>query len=145
MNKKKVVLDDFAHTLKIRVAWGDMDAFGHINNILFFRYFEEVRISYFEKANILYKANDGIGPILAESSCKFIRPIYYPSNIIAGASISLLEDDRFEMLYGLFNEKSNECCAIGNSFIMAFDYIKKTKVKIPLVWVTEFKKINKDL
>ena len=52
------------------VAWGQMDAFRHLNNTAYFRFFESGRIAYFERLNLLeYMENTGVGPILAATSC----------------------------------------------------------------------------
>ena len=54
--------------ITIPIAWGDMDAFQHVNNTVYFKHFESARISYFEKINFLEVMNKtGIGPILASS------------------------------------------------------------------------------
>ena len=134
MDKKKKVLSDFKHSLKIKVSWGDMDALGHINNVVFFRYFEDIRISFFEKIKIDSKTDTFIGPVISDISCKFSRPIYYPSHIIAACSVCSVRDDRFVLSYGLFNEKDYICLAIGESTVMAFDFKSKVKVNLPLIW-----------
>jgi len=49
------------------IIWGDMDAFGHINNTVYFRYFENARIEYFNRIGVLeQKKQLGVGPIAAE-------------------------------------------------------------------------------
>ncbi|MFW9798525.1 MAG: acyl-CoA thioesterase, partial [Candidatus Thorarchaeota archaeon] len=75
-------LDDFNFTVEIPIVWGDMDAFKHVNNTKFFRYFETARIKYFEKAGFIESMEkDSIGPILASISAKFIKPLFYPDTI----------------------------------------------------------------
>ena len=145
MNKKKVVLADFPFTLNLRVSWGQMDAFRHVNNTVFIRFFEDVRIAYFERASLSYSEMNSIGPILAEVSCKFIRPIHYPEEVIAAASVSVLEEDRFRMAYGLFSQKDERCYAIGEGVVMAYDYAKGAKVNVPELWCDGIKTINKNL
>ena len=54
------------------VIWGDMDAFQHVNNTIYFRWFETARIRYFEEIGFLeHLEATGVGPILAETSCRF--------------------------------------------------------------------------
>ena len=61
-------LSSYPVRLPIRVAWGEMDAFAHLNNTVYFRYFESARIAYFEGMEILTKAGGvaGVGPILRQ-------------------------------------------------------------------------------
>ena len=65
------MLSNCTVVLTIPVAWGEMDAMGHVNNIIYFRYFESVRIDYFRKLDLIgYQRETGIGPILASTECR---------------------------------------------------------------------------
>jgi acyl-CoA thioester hydrolase len=62
----------------IPIRWGDMDAFGHLNNTVYFRLIEESRIQWFYQLG-LNVLPTGEGPILAHASCDFVRPMTYPA------------------------------------------------------------------
>ncbi|HUH59293.1 MAG TPA: thioesterase family protein [Candidimonas sp.] len=62
------------------VRWGDMDAQRHVNNTVYFRFFEEARVRLFEDAGIALSANR-VG-ILAHTSCDFLKPIIYPASVV---------------------------------------------------------------
>jgi acyl-CoA thioester hydrolase len=79
-------LKDFPVRVTWPVAWGEMDAMGHLNNIYYFRFFETIRIRYLEEAGLTpLMAETGIGPILAETRCRFMRPVQYPDEVTVGA------------------------------------------------------------
>ena len=62
--------------IKFPVQWGDMDAFQHVNNVSYFRYLENARLAYFENFDIIgFIAKNGVGPILAATSCRFKAPL----------------------------------------------------------------------
>ena len=62
-----------------------MDAFQHVNNVVYFRYFETGRIAYFERTVMRSSmSTTGIGPILATASCKFKFPLTYPDTVLIG-------------------------------------------------------------
>jgi acyl-CoA thioester hydrolase len=61
----------------IPLRWGDMDAFAHLNNTLYFRLIEEARIQWFMQLGLNVSLGDD-GPILAHASCDFIKPMTYP-------------------------------------------------------------------
>jgi acyl-CoA thioester hydrolase len=64
-------------TDRVPMRWGEMDALGHMNNVAYFRYFEQARISWFDSLQIAYRP--GLeGPILGTITCKFIKPAIYP-------------------------------------------------------------------
>ena len=65
---EKKLLEGFPVIVEFPVAWGEMDALGHVNNIVYFRYFETARIAYFERVKLLeLMEKTGIGPILAST------------------------------------------------------------------------------
>ena len=70
------------YTTTFPIRWGDMDAVGHVNNTLYFRYFEIVRIGWLDSLGCPPYA-DGKGPVLANTFCNFLRPIEYPGEILA--------------------------------------------------------------
>jgi acyl-CoA thioester hydrolase len=64
----------------IPIRWGDMDAFGHVNNTVYFRYMEQARIDWFS-ASLGELGEGGNGPVLVNASCTFLRQLRYPGDI----------------------------------------------------------------
>lgn len=124
------VLPDFPVVVPVRVAWGEMDAFGHVNNIVFLRYFETARIAYFEAIGFVGD-DGGPGPILASTHCRFRRPLEYPDTVHAGARVTETGDDRFTMEYALFSEKLQDIAATGGGVIVGYDYRTQSKAPLP--------------
>jgi acyl-CoA thioester hydrolase len=109
-----------------------MDAMGHVNNIIYFRYFETVRIEYFNRLDMLgYQRESGIGPILASTECRYKMPLQYPDTVIAGTKILSMEDDRFVMGYEVFSTRHKRIAADGEGVIVTYDYRNNNKVPIP--------------
>jgi acyl-CoA thioester hydrolase len=114
------------------VRWGDLDALGHVNNAVFFRYFESARIAYFDRIEFSPKSgHDGTGPILADTRCRFRRPLRYPDRLKVGARVVSLADDRFTMEYAVWSESLATVAAIGEGVIVSFDYGEGRKVTLP--------------
>src|SRR5438132_9797719 len=89
-------LADYKVIIDQPVAWGDMDSFRHVNNIVYFRYFENVRLEYFRRIGWWeYMDETGIGPIVASTHARFRRPVKYPDTLRAGAKIIEFAADRF--------------------------------------------------
>lgn len=118
--------------IEIPVAWGDMDAYEHVNNIMYFKYFESVRISYFEKIHFMeVKKRTGIGPILASTQCRFKIPLTYPDLVTVVAKVDTIEKDRFIMKYAIISRKHNKLAATGEGVLVTFDYQNNKKAFIP--------------
>ena len=75
--QKKLVYE-----LVVPIRWGDMDAMGHVNNAVYFRYFETVRIDWMRSIGAL-PGPDGIGPVIVNAFCSFIRQLEYPGEVLA--------------------------------------------------------------
>ncbi len=126
-------LEQFPTHIEIPVLWGDMDAFRHVNNTRFFRYMESARISYLEALNFSPTAEkSGIGPILAQTSCKFISPLAYPDSVIVGCRTSSIRgESELEQEYLLVSSGSSSTVAVGWSRIAAYDYNALRKASFP--------------
>ena len=114
------------------VAWGDMDSFGHVNNVVYFRYFENARVEYLQRLGWWdYIKETGIGPIVASTKARFRRPVKYPDTLLAGAKLLALDRDRFTLRHTLVSQATNEMVADGDAVVVAFDYRNGIKVSVP--------------
>src|SRR5689334_8130077 len=114
------LLGSYPVVIAIPVAWGDMDAFQHLNNTIYFRYFERLRFMELMQAT-------GVGPILASTQCRFKIPLTYPDTVDVGARIADVGDDRFLMRYAVASRRHQKIAAEGEGLIVAFDYRENKK------------------
>ncbi len=68
------------HELVIPLRWGDMDAMGHINNTLYFRYMEICRLDWVFKVGVSTRL-DGAGPVIVNAFCNFLGQLEFPGDI----------------------------------------------------------------
>jgi acyl-CoA thioester hydrolase len=126
-----MTLDDFPIRLSMPVAWGQLDAFGHVNNTQFFRFFEDARIACFEQVGIAeHMKVHGVGPILARTDCVFRQPLGFPDTVTCCTRITELGEDRFTMEYAVFSE-ARGLAAHGSGRIVMLDYGSGAKAPIP--------------
>lgn len=117
------LLTDMPVVVDFPVAWGDMDAFGHVNNTKYFRWFEDGRLAYFDRVGIAEVMKEsGVGPILASTDCRFRVPLTYPDSVRIGARVTALEEDRFTMRYVVVSTAHGKVAAEGTGSLVAFDY-----------------------
>jgi acyl-CoA thioester hydrolase len=121
----------FPVVVETPVAWGEMDAFGHVNNAVFLRYFESARIAYFDRlAPLRELAAHEVRPILARATIDYRRPLQYPDHVKILAGISKLGNTSFVMNYRLESEKEKGIAAEGDSVIVMLNYKDGTKVTL---------------
>jgi acyl-CoA thioester hydrolase len=125
-------LADYRYSHSIPVFWGDQDAFGHVNNTVYFRWMEIARIEYFEWARLNeLMAQAGIGPILASIKCDFRRQLKYPDTVLVSGKVTSMGGASIKMTHLIYSQTQQAVVAEGDSVIVAFDYQAQRPVRIP--------------
>ncbi len=115
------------------MQWGDMDAFGHVNNAVYFRWFETARIAYFERTGLTERMRaEGKGPILARATCDFRVPLRYPDRVRVAATVVGTGTSSWVMRYRLSSAAHGGAVAAeGEAVMVMVDYRDGGK-KVPL-------------
>jgi acyl-CoA thioester hydrolase len=117
--------------LTLRIDWSEMDMFGHVNNVSYFKYVQASRVNYWEKIGLSSQFNQHqIGPLLASTGCQFKKPLFYPGTVVIKASVEYIKNTSFGIKHQLFNEK-NELVAEANDIVVLFDFSKNEKTLFP--------------
>lgn len=139
-------LENCTVLFKQKVAWGDMDAFGHVNNVIYYRYIESARIEYFNRLNLF---SHPVNTVVASSQCKYLKPVFYPDTLHIGVKVVELRNSAFRMEYYLFSETQNSMVAMGDAVIVCVDQVEMKKIAIPMdikiAMIDLEKQINNDL
>lgn len=126
------LLEGFPVVIEQPVAWGEQDSFRHVNNAVYFRYFENARIEYMRRLDwFKYLEETGVGPILATAQARFRRAATYPDTLLVGTRITAMGNDRFTMDYRIVSTKLSDVVTLGDSVVVTFDYRQAKKVPIP--------------
>jgi acyl-CoA thioester hydrolase len=127
------LLAGYPVVIQIPVAWGEMDAYGHVNNAVYFRYFESARIAYFRQLELKqFMDQSGVGPILASIQCRFKLPLTFPDTLSVGASVIELGEDRFTMHHRIVSHRHNRVAAEGDGVVVTYDYQLGKKAPLPV-------------
>ncbi len=125
-------LQEFKSTYPVRLdvdlQWGDMDALSHINNVVYFRYFENVRIAYMARTSLL--GNPDYGPVLGATEARYRRPLTYPDHIHIGARVAALHEHGCDHEYAVYSEQQDTLTTFGKARIVIVD--TRTGRKAPL-------------
>tara|TARA_R110001583_G_scaffold78261_2_gene212277 strand:- start:1057 stop:1503 length:447 start_codon:yes stop_codon:yes gene_type:complete len=134
----KALLSEYPVHLELPVLWGNMDAFGHVNNLIYMRWFESGRIAYLEAMGSMGPEADpdlaGIGPILGHTDCRFKIPLEYPDTITVGVRVTEIGEDRFTMAHKVVSHQHGKVAAEGHGLIVCVDYKRGGKVAVPAAW-----------
>ena len=111
------------------VTFRDLDVLGHVNNAVYFTWFETARTRYLAE---LLDIDDPrkLPVILAETSCKFRAPSFYSETIEIGCGVSRLGGKSFDLVYAVA-AASGRLLATGASVLVYFDYARDRTAPIP--------------
>jgi acyl-CoA thioester hydrolase len=127
----RTLLAGYPVVVEVPVVWGEMDSYRHVNNVVYFRYFENARLEYFRRLNWFeYEKETGIGPILASTQARFRKPLTYPDTVSSAVRVSSLADDRFTMDYLVVSHRLNAVATEGQGIIVAYHYREGRKVSL---------------
>jgi acyl-CoA thioester hydrolase len=121
-----------AHVERIPIRWGDMDAMGHVNNIVYFRYMEQARISWFE--NLLPRKDAAwktTAIVIANASCNFKRAITYPGTVEVRVFAAAPGRSSISTSYELRVDEDPEPYADGEAVVVFIDMESQKAVRIP--------------
>jgi acyl-CoA thioester hydrolase len=110
-----------------RVRWSECDPFGHANHRAYFEWFEEARNRYLEAVGLAPLSPDTPGPVIAETSIRYHRPLVYADEILVTARTVRLGRTSFEMEYAVWRDG---LCAHGRAVLILV--INGTGEKTPL-------------
>ena len=129
---KHELLADYPVTISLPVQWGDMDAFGHVNNTVPPRWFESARIAYIERVGLAeMMSGEGVGPILAALHCDYRKQVEYPDTVQIGARVGKVGRSSFSIQHAAVSEAGQWICVEGESTIVVFDCQAQRPVRVP--------------
>jgi acyl-CoA thioester hydrolase len=115
------------------VHWGDQDLFGHVNNVVYFRWLESARVAYLDRIGMArLHGQEDIGPILAAISCNFRRQIEYPDTVRIGTRVTRIGNTSMTVEHAIWSAtKGGEPAADGTSTVVIFDYPSQRPIRVP--------------
>ena len=125
-------LAGFPIVIPVDVAWGDMDSYGHVNNVIYFRYFEHARIEYLDRVGWLASMREtGLGPIVASTSARFRRALIYSDHLLVGAQLASRQPDRITLEHRIISLRQDAVVCDGQVVVVSYDYRGSAKAPIP--------------
>jgi acyl-CoA thioester hydrolase len=137
--------DTFHFSTPIKIRFRDLDAFGHVNNAVYFTYMEMARTEYFTHVGLRKKehipsfgGNERLPVffIVAEAACQFKAPIQMDTPLIVKVRVHGLRSSSFSMEYHFVDQATEQIVAIGRTINVTYDYSAGCSVPMPDEWRT---------
>lgn len=126
----------FLHSSNIPVNWGDMDALGHVNNTMYFRYMEIARVNWLNSLGIKLGENDQ-SFIIVNAFCEFLTPLTYPQTLEIKTFVSKIGNTSIDISHDLeIKDKHQKPNLIANGFVTCvwFNFKENKSATLPKVF-----------
>src|SRR5262245_27109454 len=118
-----VLLAGYSVVIALPVQWGDQDSYAHVNNVVYFRWFESARVAFFRRIGLLAQWDaQQRGPILAASSCDYRRSIVFPDTVRVGIRGTRIGRSSIGLEHRIISEAQKAIAAEGISTVVFYDY-----------------------
>jgi len=117
-------------TSLIPIRWGDMDAYGHVNNTVYFRYMEQARVEFLEKLGFQVMPK-GSAPVIINASCTFLIPLNYPGVVEVRMFCGHPGRSSVPTHYEIRRQDDDTIHATGDSKMVWMDVASGKSVPIP--------------
>ena len=118
------MLEGFPVVVDIDVRFRDMDAFVHVDNVVYFEYFELARVAYLDRIGmpIPGPAWHDFGWVIGSTCCRYKAPVTFPDTLRMGTRVAAMSDDRVLMEYRAVSTKLDRVAAEGDALLVAYDF-----------------------
>lgn len=151
MNMSHLILDlmrDALVVVRISAAWGDMDALGHVNNVVYFRYLETARVALCKELGWpLDTGAPEAGLILHSVQCRFRKALIGPDVLYVSAGVTDVQKDRFTVNHVIVSERQHAndrstIAAEGSGIVVGFDYKRQKKAELPTIMLENLERLR---
>lgn len=118
----------FTKTLPLR--WGDMDAYGHVNNTVYFRFFEEARVEWLDELGFTVDGS-GQDPIIVTTGATFLRELNYPNTIEVRTFTGKAGRSSLETFHEIVGKDDGTVYCEGYAKIVWFDHDSRQSIPLP--------------
>jgi acyl-CoA thioester hydrolase len=122
---------DFRHLQVITTRWMDNDVYGHVNNVVYYSYFDTVVNEYLIRAGVLDFEHGATIGLVVETHCNYFAPLVFPERIEAGLRVVRLGTSSVRYEVGLFKEGEDQPAAQGHFVHVYVDRITRRPVNLP--------------
>lgn len=131
MSNKSNLRSEFPHFLEIPTRWKDNDLYGHVNNVVYYSYFDTVINEYLIRQGGLDIHRGGVVGIAVETFCRFHRSLSFPETIDAGLRVGHLGNSSVRYEIGLFKQNEDKPSATGHFVHVFVDRANQKPTVIP--------------
>lgn len=125
---------NFNHTTPIQLRFNDFDALGHVNNSVYFSFYDLGKTTYFNKVMPNINTSSEVGVVIGHIDVSFLLPIYPGENVSVETAVVEIGNKSFKLLQHLVDMDTKEVKCICHTVMVCFDAKTKTTLPVSDVW-----------
>ena len=122
---------DYRHFLAIPTRWSDNDAYAHVNNVVYYSWFDTVVNRWLVENGLLDIAASPVVSLVVETGCNYFESVAFPDTVHAGLAVERLGSSSIVYAIGIFREGSDDAAAQGRFVHVTVDRATQRPVPIP--------------
>jgi len=122
---------DFRLFRPIATRWMDNDAYGHVNNVHYYSYFDSAVNGWLIEKGLLSVAESPVIGLVVESGCTYFESVAFPETLEAGIAVAHLGRSSVRYRIGIFREGGLQAAALGHFVHVYVDRATQRPVEIP--------------
>ncbi len=131
-SNKPTTLTEYPVVVELPIQWGDLDAYGHVNNIAYLKWFEAARAEYAMRVGVAVTPDpNGYGAALVDVRCRFLRQANYPAIVLVGVRISRMTIGSVTIEFKVVDSSTGVALAEGGSDAVIYDNSAGRPTPIP--------------
>lgn len=133
--------DDFRHLVPITTRWMDNDVYGHVNNVVYYSFFDTAVNCYMLEHGVLDYLKGEVIQFVVESGCRYFAPIAFPQTVVAGIRVGRLGNSSVRYEIGLFTDDAEQVAAFGHFIHVCVDRVTQRPVPLPAALRTALERL----
>lgn len=125
---------DYRHFLPITTRWMDNDAYGHVNNVVYYSFFDTAVNRYLIETKLLDIGHGRLIGLVVESFCRYAKPVAFPEAVTAGLRVAHIGNSSVRYEIGLFRAEEQDAAAEGHFIHVYVDRDSRRPVTLPEEW-----------
>lgn len=121
----------YPHFSRIDTRWSDNDVYGHVNNVVYYSYFDTVVNRWLIEAGALDIHGGSVIGLVVETQCHYFEPLAFPQALDAGLRVAHLGQSSVRYEIGLFSRGAPTCAAAGHFVHVYVDRSSRRPVPLP--------------
>lgn len=129
---------EFHHEIAVQLRYTDADMQGHVNNTIYFQYFNMAYINYLDTLSLTIDTHAGI--VVAHVDCDFLSPVHIGDQVTVQTAVTHIGNKSFTIESRLVDTTSNEVRAKATYIMCSFDLDNQRSMKVPEIWIEAMEK-----